>query len=394
MTVSPIEKYQARVDELEALSAELRAASRPDPAPVVGRLLEAAGDLLRRRLKVSCDEQRIDGALSVVPEKALLAWVDGVKADEVRSRVERAADQAVDAAIPESDGDGRTLTVWAMQALMARDRLESARFAVERMRRGNRPGASVAHERLERELAAADELGRRCCTRLTALNADRRDELALLDPERRAAAWWLSEKSGLEHDLVVKVLGGEARGSLPKGAQAAHDLVMQKRTRRFSYDELFRFDLGLASPAELDAVRKAAEDDPELKLALKAMEEGDLAIDDVTKDDAPSLRPAPVPLPVEPRSPAPEIVEERSEFRLLVFRAKQRVQVVVQPRRQDRFAAAAVYLPDQPQRSLPSEPGDHGLHFDVGAPERVRGVVAKVVVRLTDGRELTNEVKL
>jgi hypothetical protein len=392
VTVSPIEKYQARVDELEALSAELRAASRPDPAPVVGRLLEAAGDLLRRCLKVSCDEQRIDGALSVVPEKALLAWVDGVKADEVRARVERAADQAVDAAIPESDGDGRTLTVWAMQALMARDRLESARFAVERMRRGNRPGASVAHERLERELAAADELGRRCCTRLTALNADRRDELALLDPERRAAAWWLSEKSGLEHDLVVKVLGGEARGSLPKGAQAAHDLVMQKRTRRFSYDELFRFDLGLASPAELDAVRKAAEDDPELKLALKAMEEGDLAIDDVTKDDAPSLRPAPVPLPVEPR--APEIVEERSEFRLLVFRAKQRVQVVVQPRRQDRFAAAAVYLPDQPQRSLPSEPGDHGLHFDVGAPERVRGVVAKVVVRLTDGRELTNEVKL
>lgn len=394
MTVSPIEKYQARVDELESLRTELQAASRPDPAPVVGRVLEAAGDLLRRRLKVSSDEQRIDQALAVVPEKGLLAWLDGVKADEVRSRVERAADQAVDAAIPESDGDGKTLTVWAMQALMARDRLESSRFAVERMKRSNRPGASVALDRLEKELAAADEHAKRCCTRLTALNADRRDELALLDPDRRAAAWWLSEKSGLEHDLVVKVLGGEARGSLPKGAQAAHELVMQKRTRRFSYDELFRVDLGLASPAEMDAVRKAAEDDAELKLALKAMEEGDRAIDEVTKDDGPSLRAAPVPPAVEPRSPAPEIVEERSEFRLLVFRAKQRVQVVVQPRRQDRFAAAAVYLPDQPQRSLPSEPGDHGLHFDVGAPERVRGVVAKVVVRLSDGRELTNEVKL
>ncbi|MBL8922891.1 MAG: hypothetical protein JNJ54_28845 [Myxococcaceae bacterium] len=394
MTVSPIEKYQARIDELESLRTELQAASRPDPAPVVGRVLEAAGDLLRRRLKVSCDEQRIDQALAVVPEKGLLAWLDGVKAEDVRSRVERAADQAVDAAIPESDGDGRTLTVWAMQALMARDRLESARFAVERMKRSNKAGASVALERLEKELAAADERSRRCCTRLTALNADRRDELALLDPERRAAAWWLSEKSGLEHDLVVRVLGGEARGSLPKGAQAAHDLVMQKRTRRFSYDELLRFDLGLASPAELEAVRKAAGDDPELKLALKAMEEGDLAIDDVTKDEVPVLRAAPVPPAVEPRSPAPEIVEERSEFRLLVFRAKQRVQVVVQPRRQDRFAAAAVYLPDQPQRSVPHEPGDHGLHFDVGAPERVRGLVAKVVVRLTDGRELTNEVKL
>ena len=40
------------------------------------------------------------------------------------------------------------------------------------------------------------------------------------------------------------------------------------------------------------------------------------------------------------------------------------------------------------------EVGDHGLHFDVGSAERVRGVVAKVVVTLTDGRNVTSEVKL
>lgn len=397
MTVSPIEKYRARIDELESLKAELEAASRPgDPAPVVGRLLEAAGDLLRRRAKVPCDEKLIDAALAVVPEKGLHSWAEGVKADDVRARVERAADQAVDAAIPESDGDGKTLTTWAMQALMARDRLESARCSVEHMAGRGRPGAQVTLQRLTQELNAADDKARRCTTRLTALNADRRDEVAILDAERRAAAWWVSEKSGLEHDLVVKVLGGEARGSLSQGAQAAHELVMQKRSRRFSFDELLRFDLGLASTAERDAIRKAAESDAELMMALKAMEEGDLAIDEATKGDVVTLRPAAVPLAVEARGPsdALEVIEERTEFKLLVFRSKQRVQVVVQPRRQDRFAAAAVYLPDQPQRSVGHEVGEHGLHFDVGTADRVRGVVARVVVQLSDGRNVTSEVTL
>ncbi|MCA2979140.1 MAG: hypothetical protein INH37_12700, partial [Myxococcaceae bacterium] len=117
MTVSPIEKYRARVDELAALKAELEAASRPDPAPAVGRLLEAAGDLLRRRLKVPFDEPALDAALAVLPEAALHAWTEGVTATEVAARVERAADQAVDAALPEQDGDGPTLATWARQTL-------------------------------------------------------------------------------------------------------------------------------------------------------------------------------------------------------------------------------------------------------------------------------------
>lgn len=392
MTISPIEKYRARVAELESLKAELEASSRPDPAPVVGRLLEAAGDLLRRRAKVPADEALLDGALSVVPEQGLHAWAEGVRAEEVRARLERAADQAVDAALPEQDADGATLTTWAMQALMARDRLESARVAVERMAGRGRPGASVALARLTKELSAADAQARRCTTRLSALNADRRDELALLDVERREAAWWVSEQAGLEHDLVVKVLGGEARGSLPEGAQAAHELVMRKRSRRFSFDELLRFDLGLSSAAEREAIRAAAASDPELKLALEAMEAGERAIDELSEGLASA------PLAAAPHARAPseslEVIEERTEFKLLVFRSKQKVQVVVQPRRQDRFAAAAVYLPDHPQRSVAHEVGEHGLHFDVGPAERVRGVRARVVVRLADGRDVSCDVSL
>jgi hypothetical protein len=394
VTVSPIEKYRARVDELAPLKAELEAGSRPDPAPAVGRLLEAAGDLARRRLKVPHDEHALDAALAAIPENALHGWVDGVKADEVAARIERAADQAVDAAIPEQDADGPTLATWAMQTLGARDRLESARVALDRMARAGRPGATVALQRLSDELAAADRRARRCTTRLTALNADRRDELAILDVEQREAAWWFSVESGLEHDLVVKVLGGEARGSLPEGARRAHEVVTQKRSRRVSFDELFRFDLGLATPAEQAALRAAAAADPDLALALEALEAGDEAIAELTKDEVVSVTARLPTAAARPTGDGPEVIEERTEFKLLVFRTKQKVQVVVQPRRQDRFAAAAVYLPDSPQRSVGAEPGEHGLHFDVGPAERVRGLVAKVVVTMADGRAVTSEVPL
>jgi hypothetical protein len=395
VTVSPIEKYRARIAEVGALKAELEAASRPDPAPAVGRLLEAVGDLLRRRLKVPHDAQALDAALAAIPEKGLHGWVDGVKADEVAARVERAADQAVDAALPEQDADGPTLATWAMQTLGARDRLESARVALQRLAERRHPGAAVALSRVEQELAAADRRARRCTTRLTALNADRRDELAILDVERREAAWWFSVDSGLEHDLVVKVLGGEARGSLPDGARRAHEVVTQKRSRPFSFDELFRFDLGLSGASEQAAIRAAAANDPELALTLKALEAGDEAIAELTKDEVVSLSARlPGAAGARPGGDGPEVVEERTEFKLLVFRTKQKVQVVVQPRRQDRFAAAAVYLPDSPQRSVGSEPGEHGLHFDVGPAERVRGLVAKVVVTMADGRAVTSEVPL
>jgi hypothetical protein len=395
VTVSPIEKYRARVDELAPLKAELDAASRPDPAPAVGRLLEAAGDLLRRHLKVPHDGKALEAALMAIPEKGLHGWVEGLRADEIAGRLERAADQALDAALPEQDADGPTLTTWAMQTLLSRDRLESARVALEWLVALGRPGALVALGRLTKELAEADRRARRCTTRLSALNADRRDELAILDVERHQAAWWLSEKSGLEHDLVVKVLGGDARGTLSDEAQRAHELVTQKRSRRFSFDELFRFDLGVSGSGEQQAIRDAARADPELALALKAMEAGDEAIAELSRDEVLTVS-AHVPAAVSRGSAegAPEVVEERTEFKLLVFRTKQKVQVVVQPRRQDRFAAAAVYLPDQPQRSVDSEPGAHGLHFDVGPAERVRGLVAKVVVTMADGRDVTSKVSL
>jgi hypothetical protein len=99
-------------------------------------------------------------------------------------------------------------------------------------------------------------------------------------------------------------------------------------------------------------------------------------------------------VPVEPRSSAPEIIEERAEYKVLVFRTKARVQVVVQPRRPDRFAAAAVFRSDQPERALPSRSGELGHEFDLGTPAETAGRTARVVVKLTDGQSHACEVTL
>ncbi|MEW5740486.1 MAG: hypothetical protein AB1938_16280 [Myxococcota bacterium] len=392
--IAPRERYSARVEELESLRHELEGGKRPgDPGPLVGRVLEAAGDLLRRSEAVAVDGGHVSTVLTLISEQALKSWSDGVQLPELRTRLQRAASQAVEAAIPDSPEDGAQLTSWAMQDLHARDRLESALVALESLASKGRGDARMLVERLRRAVEDVDAACRPSAPALSALNGLRRGEAALLDAAHRARAWWFSDRSGIEDDALVQVLGGETKGRLPAAEKRADGIVTRKRARRITYDELFRFDLGLATTAEAEVLKRQATEDPELKLVMAAMEEGERAIEEVTKDDPP-LRSAPVPLPVEPRGAPPEVVEERAEFKVLVFRTRARVQVVVQPRRPDRFAAAAVYRSDEPERGLPARSGELGHEFDLGSPEAVAGRSARVVVKLTDGQTSAIEVKL
>lgn len=394
MIAATRERYSTRADELESLRHELEGGSRPgDPGPLVGRVLEAAGDLLRRAAALTPDTTKVSAVLGLVSEAGLASWSDGIQLPELRSRLQRAASQAVEAALPDSPEDGERLTTWAMQDLQARDRLESALVAIEALAGRGRGDAKVLAERLRRAVEDVDQACRPSARGLSALNGHRRGEAALLDSAHRARAWWFSERSGIEDDALVQVLGGDAKGVLPPAEKRADGVVTKKRARRISYDELFRFDLGLSTTAEAEVLRRQAQEDAELKLVMAAMEEGERAIEEATKDDPP-LRSAPVPLPVEPRTNPPEVIEERTEFKVLVFRTKARVQVVVQPRRPDRFAAAAVFRSDEPERSLPSRSGELGHEFELGAPESVVGLTARVVVKLTDGQTHAIEVRL
>ena len=97
------EKYAARLAELDALRHELEAGKRPgDGAVVAGLLLEAAGDVLRRRQTLGAAAGPISAAVSAIPELALRSWGDGVQVPELAQKLKRAASQAVEAALPDS----------------------------------------------------------------------------------------------------------------------------------------------------------------------------------------------------------------------------------------------------------------------------------------------------
>ena len=388
--IAPAQKYRSLVDELESLKVELENPKRPgDPAPVVSRVLEAAGDLLRRTSSAPCEPSLIATVLSLMPMAGLKSWSEGVEVHDVQQKLERAASHAVEAALPDSDDDASTLVGWAMQDLMARDRLESTLVALEA---SGRDDARALFISIREQLAPVDVAARRQVASLTALNTERRAEAGLLDAKCRSIAWWLTERSGIEDDGLVKVLGGEAKGTLGPAERRADQTVRARRPRSASFDELFRFDLGLSTPAEATVIRSQAEQDPELKLVMAAMAAGDEVIDELSAGEPSVLRAAPVT--ARALLSTIDVVAERAEYKVLVFRSKAQVQVVVQPRRQDRFAAAAVYLAHEPTRALPSAPGEHGLSFDLGRPEKIAGAVARVVVKLSDGQSVSSEIRL
>ena len=393
MVPSSPAKYAARLTELEALHHELETGKRPgDGAVVVGLLLEAAGDVLRRRVALGVSPSSVTKPLASIPELALRSWGDAVQVVELATRLKRAASQAVESAIPDSPEDGEAMAQWAVQDLQARDRLESALVALETLAGAGRKDAKALATRLRTSVGSVDQVCRAGVASLTALNPARRAEAALIDPEFRGQAWWFSERTGIDDDQLVKVLGGEVKGSMPAEFKSANAEVSRKRGRPVSFDDLLRFDLGLSTPGEKEVIRLQADADPELKLSLAAMDAAEAAIAEETAGEV-AVSAAPVSTPVE-RSSNPQVIEECAEFKVLLFRTKQNVQVVVQPHRLDRLAAAAVYRSDEPDRPFPSAPGDMGLHFELGAPERLAGVLARIVVKLVDGQTHAFEVRL
>lgn len=377
------EKYAARVVEIEALQRQLQ--ERPaDAAIVAGLLLEAAGDVLRRAGTLGVKAAQVAGPLETISDGALRDWAGGVSVESLGVKLQRAASQAVEAAIPDSDEAGAACARFAVQDLQARDRFESALCALEAMPPAKQAARALASS-LREAVSKIDRQCRGAVVSLTALNAQRREEAALLDATHRATAWWYSERTGIEDDGLIPVLGGTSRGSLPPELTGPNREVTRRRTRAITSDDLLKLDLGLATPGEQETIRIAAERDPELKLALAAMAAGDEAIDELTQDLSPRV---PVSAPVERAPHTPQLIEEQPEFKVLVFRVKKSVTVVLQPGHVDRFAAAAVYRGDHP---VPSAPGEFGLHFVVG---EVNSAPVRVVVKLTDGRSQTIELPL
>jgi hypothetical protein len=394
--MNPLNRYQARTEELEALKAQLETKTRPgDPGPVAARVLEAAGDLLRRALTVPCDRTLIDGTLKLLTQEGLQSYAEATSVEELKMRVERAADEAVEAALPDSDDDGPTWGLWAMQGLLARDRAESAICALERLSSLGRADATSIHQRLKAALSKIDGQLKSRAAALTAVNASRRAERELLDPEVRTTAWWFDLRSESKDDGLVKALGGD--GTLDGKFAAVSKEVTKPRKRAVGFDELFRFDLGLATDAERATIAAQKKASPDFAKALAAMEEGERAILELSGEQPPTpdnVRSLPRRDAGQPSKSTGTVVEERTDFRVLLFRRTERVHLVVQPRRAGQLAAAAVYLPESPETTRPYTPTDAGLDFDLGPEKQLDRVTARVVVSLKGGRSTTIAVKL
>lgn len=387
MTQPTANRYQARVDELLSLQRELETPTRPgDRGPVVGRVLEAAGDLLRRSQATPASVDDIDRTLALVPEAGLSSWAEDVSLEDVSARLMRSAEEAVHAAIPDDDDDGGTWSGWAMEGLLARDRLESALVALERLARA-RPDARAVSQKLRGGLLALDGKAKAGARAFTPLNVERRAEAALLD--ERGRAWWFEAFADEKHDALVKRLGGEG-GVLSPAEASASDVVETRRSRSFGFDELLRIDLGLA-PADRAVLERKAQRETEARRILTAMEEGEAAIAEL--EGAPdSMVPSADPRRGAGQASAgrAEVIDERSDFTVLAFRRRERLEVVVQPRRGARIAAAAVLGLNQ---SFDGQPSPLGTSIDLGPEQRWVGVVAQVRVTVGDRRPVTLEAR-
>lgn len=375
-------RYLARVEELDALRTELQTPTRPgDPGPIVGRVLEAAGDVMRRSQKVPHDAAAVDRVLNSISAAALLSWEQGAALDALSLRLGRAADEAVESALPDASDDGHSFAAWALEGLSARDRLESALVALGRLEALGRKEAGETLARLAPKVAALDKKGRRSARALTTLNPARREEVALLDASVRERAWWYGELDSREHDGLVRALGGE--GDAPKGVKerAASDVLEQRHRRKVSQDELFRYDLGIASPAEIAIIERQAKEDPELARALAAMADAERAIADL---DGPVTPPQKGAKPERP--PSVRVMEDRPEATVLLMRRKSRLVLMLQPHR-EKFAAAAVYLGNRAEKPLKGKSRADGLEYDLGAEDKLSGVQVRAVLKLTDGNE-------
>ena len=218
----------------------------------------------------------------------------------------------------------------------------------------------------------------------------------MLDPDARTKAWWFSARSETGDDGLVAALGGEGDTVLAGAEARAHQTVTAERHRPIGYDELFRYDLGLASPAERASIEAQRKSNPEFAKAMAALAEGERAIEEIAGPPPEQVNVIPIEraMPGRVESREGEVVAERADFKVLLFRRKERVQVVVQPQRKDRFSTAAVYLSDSPETSRPSTSTAEGIEFDLGPAARVQGQQARVVVRLQGGTEVATLVRL
>jgi hypothetical protein len=378
--MSSFDRYASRAEELNSLTALLQ---KSQNGALIGQVLEAAGDVLRRQQSLRISVGQVVGTLKHISLPALATWAEGIDFGALKARLAEAAIQSVESAIPENDDDHALFSTWAIQGLQSRDKWASALDALQYLAQLKPEAKSVWH-RLTLQLKEIDEACAPLVSSFTAVNAHRRAEAQTLDAPTEA--WWFSERSGIDDDSLVRTLSGTTGVLRDPERQISH-MIAAQRTRKISEEELFRYDSGLANAAEKYAIETAMANNDEWKMISEAL-----------KADAEEIeepRPETIPKRALGRTMVGEgldVIEARTEFKVLMFKTKNRSQLVVQPL--ERFAAAAVWHSEDPTKQVKPHIGQFGHHFDLGETAVVGGTHARITVKLTTGKIEVVEVSL
>lgn len=245
--------------------------------PVPATVLVVCGDMIRRSSqRESARTEETERALAALSPASVVEALAAIDLSQVRQETQRAIDESFEAAFADSPEERALFATSAMSALAARDRLESLLVAARERARllgENGEGAAelgVAVDAREEAASALDRELERRVRSLTAVNAERRAELAKLDEPRRARAWWYAARSEAGDDELLIALGDLPGGDATVthlGAAAQADVGssgLPDLDRAAVAAGLRRAALDQSTPAERGWLAGRASADPEL----------------------------------------------------------------------------------------------------------------------------------
>ncbi|WP_434388021.1 hypothetical protein [Melittangium boletus] len=368
MVVDALSRYQARREQLA------RGGFPKDGT------LELIGEVLRRGERLG--REGVDQALRALGSAEIDAWLRAQSAETLRPALLRAAEESAEAALGEDVEESEVWRASSLEGLAARDRAESALRAIAAWESLHGAVSGELAERLNTVREAFGRLDGALAPKarwFIPLNTQRRAERDLLDAGERPRAWWFSARAECDDFLAVLHSRGERPGThLRACPDCLRDvdqsvLVDAPPKRHLSAEDLWRFDMGTLSAAELKWVDGHTEKCLECAQAIWALEEGDEAIDRALAEQERAVPAARTSRAAEPSRRGPtsarhaeqrDVLEERRDFRVVLVRERQRARLLVQPLGSRAVTAAVFLTPGKP--SLKPHSGPEGLQFDLG----------------------------
>ncbi|XXF79563.1 hypothetical protein P2318_07345 [Myxococcaceae bacterium GXIMD 01537] len=365
MSGDAFSRYQSWREQLAAAPAS------------AGGVLELVGDILRRSERLGTEG--VEGALRRLSRSQVEEWLRSLKTSALQSSLLRAAEESVEYALGEGGEEGDLWRASALEGLQSRDRAASAVRALSEWERLHGSLEGEPGQLKKAYLAALGKMDAALRARarwFIPLNARRRQEREVLDASERAGAWWFSARA--ECDDLVATWTARTQSLTPhlqacaecRADLAESGLVDAPPRRHLASDDLWRFDLGLMSEMERTRVERHTAKCADCARAVKALEDGDDAIDEALEleEEQQGARTTRTPEPRRPGARHPEqrqVLEERRDFRVVLVRERQRVRLVVQPLAGRAVTAAVFLTPGRP--SLKPQQEAEGIAFDLTA---------------------------